>query len=185
MNRLLDSKYEPVLLFAKTYNYEHIFNQARVRQKYSEIDPRSKKYNPRGRSMGSLVRVPAYRPPNIKQQSYHVAAFPEELVQFFLTLCTSQDSTILDPFLGSGTSLKVAAAMGRKGLGYEVNPNYRQLIEKRISEEWIPPPIESIDMLLWEEFQPEGLRRPKMGENHSVRKHSKSSQTSLDSKNND
>jgi hypothetical protein len=40
--------------------------------------------------------------------------------------------TVLDPFLGSGTTLAVAARMGRRGVGIELNPSYADLAEKRI-----------------------------------------------------
>jgi DNA modification methylase len=40
--------------------------------------------------------------------------------------------TVLDPFLGSGTTCKVAKALGRKSTGYEIDTSYKPEIEKRI-----------------------------------------------------
>jgi hypothetical protein len=51
--------------------------------------------------------------------------------------------TVLDPFLGSGTTLKVCRITGRKGIGYEINTKYTHLIRKRILENWRPPSIDS------------------------------------------
>jgi hypothetical protein len=78
---------------------------------------------------------------------YHVAAYPEELVAFFLSTYTDDADTVLDPFLGSGTTLKVARVMGRKGIGFELNRDYLPLIERRISEDWKVPPWTDIDIL--------------------------------------
>jgi DNA modification methylase len=44
---------------------------------------------------------------------------------------------VLDPFLGMGTTMKVARGLGRRGIGYEINENYKTLIEKAISQEMI------------------------------------------------
>jgi len=43
---------------------------------------------------------------------------------------------VIDPFLGSGTVIKVALKHGRQGLGFDIQPNYAPLIEKRIDKEW-------------------------------------------------
>ncbi len=42
---------------------------------------------------------------------------------------------ILDPFMGSGTTLKVARGTGRNGIGIELNPEYIELAKKRIDIE--------------------------------------------------
>jgi DNA modification methylase len=41
---------------------------------------------------------------------------------------------VLDPFAGSGTTLAVAARLGRSGIGCELNPEYIALAEQRIAE---------------------------------------------------
>jgi len=48
--------------------------------------------------------------------------------------------TVLDPFMGSGTTLAVAKSLGRKGIGIEINPNYCKLAIKRLQK--IPLPME-------------------------------------------
>jgi hypothetical protein len=75
-----------------------------VPQKYAGVDPRDYKLNEQGRCLGNVIRIPAYRPPNIKQQNYHVAAYPEELVALMLSTYTDEGDLVLDPFLGSGTT---------------------------------------------------------------------------------
>lgn len=43
-----------------------------------------------------------------------------------------QPGTVLDPFIGSGTTLAVAQKLGLKGIGIEINPEYIPLIKKRL-----------------------------------------------------
>lgn len=143
--RLLDNKFESLLIFKKGET-DYKFTKPRVPQKYAIADPRNNK-NSNGRCLGNILRIPAYRPPNIKQMGYHVAAYPEELVAFFLQSYTVNGDTVLDPFVGSGTTLKVARVMGRQGIGYEVHSEYRHLIEKRIMENWEVPDWKDLDIL--------------------------------------
>lgn len=147
MERLLDNKFESILVFTKGDSKSYKFNKPRVPQKYITADPRVEKKNTRGRCVGNIIRVPAYRPPNIKSMGYHVAAYPEELVAFFIESYTSEGDTVLDPFLGSGTTLKVSATMNRIGIGYEVHEEYLDLIKARIQEDWSVPDWKSVDIL--------------------------------------
>jgi DNA modification methylase len=147
MNRLFDNKFEYLLIFTKGDPEKHTFHKPRVPQKYATADPRQHKKNNAGRCIGNVFRIAAYRPPNVKQLSYHVAAYPEELVAFMLETYTNSNDIVLDPFLGSGTTLKVAKAMNRKGIGFELNDNYKELIEEKIKEYWEPPDWKKLDII--------------------------------------
>ena len=131
IDKLFDNKYEMVLIFGKNFEYDYTFNKIRVEQKYRGIDPRENKMNLNGRCLGNVVRIPAYRPPNVKQMNYHVAAFPEELVYLLVVAFTNKGDLVLDPFVGSGTTLKVCDIIGRRGIGYEVNEEFADVIKKR------------------------------------------------------
>lgn len=72
----------------------------------------------------------------------HPAPFPEDIPYRLIKMHTVEGEKVLDPFLGSGTTLKVCRLLKRKGIGYEINPDYRKLIKKRINENWEPPEIE-------------------------------------------
>jgi hypothetical protein len=50
--------------------------------------------------------------------------------------------TVLDPFLGTGTTLKTARTLGRGGIGYEVNPSLKPLIDKNV--QFSPPNPEDV-----------------------------------------
>lgn len=147
MERLFDNKYEFLLVFTKDGSTEYEFHKPRVPQKYLNADPRSEKKNPRGRCLGNVIRIPAYRPPNVKELGYHAAAYPEELAALMIESYSSAGDVVLDPFLGSGTTLKVAQAMGRNGIGYEINQAYSDLIASRIKERFELPDWRDLDIL--------------------------------------
>lgn len=62
----------------------------------------------------------------------HSAAFPEELPQWFIKLFTKENDTILDPFMGSGTSLLVANKMKRNSVGIEIVPEYYEMVKEQL-----------------------------------------------------
>ncbi len=61
----------------------------------------------------------------------HFATFPEELPERCIKAATKEGDMVLDPFAGSGTTLLVAARLGRRSVGYEISPGYCELIRKR------------------------------------------------------
>jgi site-specific DNA-methyltransferase (adenine-specific) len=62
----------------------------------------------------------------------HSAAFPEELPEWFIKLFTREYDTVLDPFMGSGTTLLVANRMKRNSIGIEVVPEYCEMVKKQL-----------------------------------------------------
>ncbi len=66
------------------------------------------------------------------KQENHPAPFPEELPRRCIRLYSFVGDTVLDPFAGSGTTLKVARELGRNSIGYEINPAYELLIREKI-----------------------------------------------------
>ena len=64
----------------------------------------------------------------------HSAAFPSSLPEWFIKLFTKQDDWVLDPFMGSGTTLRVAQKMGRNSIGIEILPEYHELAKKQMQE---------------------------------------------------
>lgn len=160
MERLFDNKFEFILVFTKDGNTDYKFHKPRVPQKYADADPRSNKKNPLGRCLGNIIRIPAYRPPNVKDLGYHQAAYPEELVALLLESFTDEGDTVLDPFLGSGTTLKVARAMKRCGIGIELNSGTRDLIVQRIGERYEVPDWRDLDILHSATMLP-GMAKPR------------------------
>jgi DNA modification methylase len=74
----------------------------------------------------------------------HDAPFPEDIPYRLIRMHTYTGESVLDPFLGSGTTLKLCRILGRKGIGFEINPDYREKIIARIDEEWVPPFVDNM-----------------------------------------
>ncbi len=65
----------------------------------------------------------------------HVAVFPDELARRCVTIGCPPGGVVLDPFCGSGTTLAVAVASGRRAVGYDLNPDYCAMSQARVSAE--------------------------------------------------
>jgi hypothetical protein len=65
----------------------------------------------------------------------HFATMPQGLAELCIAAGCPAGGTVLDPFAGSGTTLVVAAKLGRDGIGCELNPDYIAIAEQRIREE--------------------------------------------------
>ena len=63
----------------------------------------------------------------------HSAIMPEEIVKRCVSLFSYVGDTVLDPFTGSGTTLKVAKELGRNYIGYELYKNYKEVIDEKLS----------------------------------------------------
>jgi modification methylase len=64
-----------------------------------------------------------------------IAAFPEEIPRRLIKLFTMVGESVFDPFAGSGTTLKVARELGRKGIGYEIDLELKRVIRKKLGAE--------------------------------------------------
>jgi DNA modification methylase len=67
-----------------------------------------------------------------ERQALHEAMFPEELPRRLIRMFSLVGETVLDPFVGSGTTLKIALELGRSAVGYEIQPNYIPLIREKL-----------------------------------------------------
>lgn len=64
----------------------------------------------------------------------HPCPFPEEIPDRLIKLFSYSGDLVLDPFVGSGTTLKVAKHLGRNFVGYDVEPKYVALAQARLNE---------------------------------------------------
>lgn len=71
------------------------------------------------------------------RQSEHIAVFPEELPKRLIKMFSFVGDTVLDPFMGSGTTALAAKKLGRNSIGYEINGEFRRYYnEKFAREDW-------------------------------------------------
>lgn len=66
------------------------------------------------------------------KQGKHLAMFPEELPKRLIKMFSFVEDTILDPFLGSGTTTLAAKNLGRNSIGYEINNKFVPVIKEKI-----------------------------------------------------
>jgi site-specific DNA-methyltransferase (adenine-specific) len=71
-------------------------------------------------------------PANEKKFGKHPTQKPNELLKRIIAAATNEGDTILDPFMGSGTTGVVAKMLKRKFIGIEMSPEYVELAKKRI-----------------------------------------------------
>ncbi len=64
----------------------------------------------------------------------HEATFPPELPRRLIRMFSFVGETVLDPFAGSGTTLAEALRLNRNAIGYEISPDFIELIRERLSE---------------------------------------------------
>lgn len=74
----------------------------------------------------------------------HPAPYPEALAEFFIRSFCPPGGVVLDPFLGSGTTLAVAKRHGRIGIGIESNAEYAALSERRIVRNYVAASVPEI-----------------------------------------
>jgi site-specific DNA-methyltransferase (adenine-specific) len=70
-----------------------------------------------------------------EKQDKHLAAFPEELPKRLIKMFSFIGDTVLDPFLGSGTTSLAAKNLNRNSIGYEINKDFLSFIKERLGLE--------------------------------------------------
>ena len=65
----------------------------------------------------------------------HSATFPSSLPEWFIKLFTKENDWVLDPFVGSGTTIEVASKMNRNSIGIDIVPEYIEMIKTKIQQQ--------------------------------------------------
>jgi DNA modification methylase len=111
--------HEYVFLFSKSERYYYNYEAIKERAKNSPIL--------RNRRTVWSINTEGFK-------GAHFAVFPPELVQLCLLAGSEPGSTVLDPFLGSGTVAQVCLENSRKCIGIELNPDYADIARERVSK---------------------------------------------------
>lgn len=76
----------------------------------------------------------------LKEQRWHPTQKPLEIMQWCITVADKhgERQTIIDPFMGSGTTLVAAKNLGRKAIGIEIEEKYCEIAVKRLRQEVLP-----------------------------------------------
>lgn len=139
-SRRFSGRYETIIWFTKSDDYIFNLDSIRVPQKYP-----GKKYfkgakagryscNPLGKNPGDLWVIPNVKSNHVEKTG-HPCQFPVELVERLVLSLTNEADWVLDPFLGTGTTIIAAIRHGRRGIGAEIVPKYVELARQRIHQE--------------------------------------------------
>lgn len=85
-----------------------------------------------GHRLGNLWRHPVKRG-SVGTNVLHKAPYPISLINRIVQVSTDKGDTVLDPFFGSGTTAYSALDLGRQCIGYELNEEFREVIEERLA----------------------------------------------------
>ncbi len=89
-------------------------------------------YNPKGTMPGDVWDI---MPEDTQRRKMHFAPYPEELCVIPIKSTCPQNGVVLDPFSGTGTTMKVAYELGRKSIGIDLSNEYIKLAKQRICQE--------------------------------------------------
>lgn len=121
-------RHDDILLFTK-HPTKFVFNldDIRIPQKfYRSVN------NMRGANPGNVWEFSHMHYCN-KNRQKHPTQKPEALYERMILASSNKGDTVLDPFLGSGTLLRVCQQTGRNGIGIDNNPEYIKMTNERLS----------------------------------------------------
>ncbi|MEM4665549.1 MAG: site-specific DNA-methyltransferase [Sulfolobales archaeon] len=121
-----DNIYEEVVVFKKPGEFDRASVPTDVKER-SRVDVHRFQREKWYLSVWDITNVL----PSEKWSKY-TAAFPEELVERLVILYSYVGETVLDPFLGTGTTCFVSKRLGRNCVGYEVDLELREAVEERL-----------------------------------------------------
>jgi len=123
-----DNLLESIVIFQKgKFNYRSISKEIREQ---SKIDKKEFQDNNWHKTIWEITNVL----PGSKLEK-GVAAFPDELAYRLITLFSYVGETVFDPFLGSGTTMKIAKQLRRNSIGYEIIEDLESVIKEKVGFE--------------------------------------------------
>jgi DNA modification methylase len=127
-----DNIQESILIFQKgKFDYSYLRDLSLKRRENSKIP--LDKYNGDGWHL-TVWNITNVLPLGERLEK-GIAAFPEEIPRRLIRLYSFQGETVLDPFLGSGTTMKVARELRRNSWGYEIDAGLEKIIKQKMANE--------------------------------------------------
>jgi len=139
-SRRFSGRYETIIWFTKSDEYVFNLDPVRIPQKYPGKKyfkgPKAGQYscNPLGKNPGDVWAIPNVKSNHV-EKTEHPCQFPVELIERLVLSLTNEGDWVLDPFLGTGTTIIAAIRHGRRGVGAEIVPKYIELARTRIRQE--------------------------------------------------
>lgn len=145
-------RHDDILMFTKSNKFLFNLDDVRVPQKYYRA-----RNNMRGANPGDVWKFSHVHYCNPNRQD-HPTQKPEGLIERMVLASSDNNSVVLDPFSGSGTTLRVCQQIKRNVIGFELNPDYVEMTNARLAEEFTG--FDSVDPRM--ERVPNDLRKPKI-----------------------
>ena len=128
--------FEYVVFFSKTRDFTyHVSDVRDVTDLKDYWVKYPERYSPEGKTPSRAWYFPIPRQGSwgtTENYVKHACPFPPALVERIITLCSNPGDVVFDPFAGSGTTLAVAAGLGRRYIGLDINPAFKTLFESRV-----------------------------------------------------
>lgn len=123
-------RHDDILMFSKSEKYVFNLDDVRIPQKfYRRIN------NMRGANPGDVWEVSHIHYCQ-KNRQPHPTQKPEALIERMVLASSNENDTVLDPFSGSGTTLRVCQQLNRNAIGIELNSEYVEQTKERLNEKF-------------------------------------------------
>lgn len=123
-------RHDDILMFSKSEKYVFNLDDIRIPQKfYRRIN------NMRGANPGDVWEVSHVHYCQ-KNRQQHPTQKPEALIERMVLASSNENDTVLDPFSGSGTTLRVCQQLNRNAIGIELNGEYVEQTKERLNEKF-------------------------------------------------
>jgi site-specific DNA-methyltransferase (adenine-specific) len=138
--------YEMILVLRKDRDAKAYFNKDAVRvsydeetikqylkdKRYKDLDARAKHLE-KGKYATNILRVPSLKGSS-KEKVGHPSQKPVKLIEMLVAAATREGDSVLDPFLGSGTTALVCQNLSRNFAGIEIEPKYIEIAKSRLEK---------------------------------------------------
>ena len=121
-------RHDDILVFNKSKSYKFNLDNVRIPQKYYRA-----RNNMRGANPGDVWKFSHVHYCNPNRQN-HPTQKPEGLIERMVLASSNETDVVLDPFSGSGTTMRVCQQLNRIGIGFELNQEYLDMTKSRLAE---------------------------------------------------
>jgi len=143
-------RHDDIMMFTKSTDFKFNLDNVRVPQKYYR-----ERNNMRGANPGDVWEFSHVHYCNGNRQN-HPTQKPEGVIERMVLASSDENDLVVDPFSGSGTTLRVCQQLGRRAIGIEINPDYIAMTKDRLNAKFTG--FDSVDPRM--ERVPMDLRRP-------------------------
>jgi DNA modification methylase len=127
-------RHDDILMFNKSSKFTFNLDEIKIPQKYYRA-----RNNMRGANPGNVWEFSHVHYCNKNRQN-HPTQKPEGLIERMILASSNEGDLVLDPFSGSGTTLRVSQQLNRNSIGFEINEDYVEMTKERLAD-----PFEGFD----------------------------------------